>query len=91
MNQKVKATGDDIRPEYDLDYSKAKRGNYLERLLKNGSNVVILSPDVADVFDDSDSVNAALRSLIELSKKAGAAKKRRKRRPAGTGVQAVKG
>ena len=81
MKQRNKTENDDIRPEYDLDYSKARRGNYLERLLKGGSNVVVLKPEVAAVFEDSDSVNEALQSLIDLSRRTErAAKKRRKKR-----------
>jgi len=57
-----------MRPEYDFDYSKAVKGKYRERLISEGSNVVILEPDVAGVFPDSTAVNEALRSLIEVSK-----------------------
>lgn len=51
--------------EYDFDYSKATRGKYFKRLLKEGSNVVILDPDIARAFPNSFAVNEALRSLIE--------------------------
>jgi hypothetical protein len=59
---------DELRPEYDFDYSKAVRGKYHRRLLGEGSNVVILDPDIAKVFHDSASVNEALRSLLELTR-----------------------
>jgi len=58
----------DLRPEYDFDYSKAVRGKYCKRLLREGANVVILEPDVARAFGDSAAVNEALRSLLELSR-----------------------
>ncbi len=58
---------DDLRPEYDFDYSKAVRGKYYRRLLEEGSNVIILDPDIAKAFHDSASVNEALRSLLELT------------------------
>jgi hypothetical protein len=61
-------TVDEMRPEYDFDYSKGVRGKYYQRLLNEGSNVVLLEPDVAEAFHDSDSVNAALRSLLELAR-----------------------
>jgi adenine/guanine phosphoribosyltransferase-like PRPP-binding protein len=63
---KAKRTGGvaQMRAEYDLDYSKAERGKYHKRLLKEGSNVVVLDRDVAKKFPDSASVNKALRSLI---------------------------
>jgi hypothetical protein len=61
MKDKKKQTGDELRPEYDFDYSKAVRGKYFQRLIAEGSNVVILEPDVAKAFRDSMSVNEALR------------------------------
>jgi hypothetical protein len=54
-----------MRAEYDFDYSKALRGKYYKRLLKTGSNVVILDRDVAKEFPDSASVNRALRSVLK--------------------------
>jgi hypothetical protein len=54
-----------MRAEYDFDYSKAERGKYYKRLLRNGSNVVILDRDVAKEFPDSASVNRALRSVLK--------------------------
>lgn len=56
---------DDLRSEYDFDYSKAVRGKYYKRLLKEGSNVVVLERDVAKAFPNSEAVNAALRSVIK--------------------------
>jgi hypothetical protein len=52
---------DEMRPEYDL--SGGVRGKYYERY-RQGTNVVLLEPDVADVFKDSTSVNAALRQFL---------------------------
>jgi hypothetical protein len=54
-----------MRADYDLDYSKAVRGKYHKRLLKDGSNVVVLDRDVAKAFPDSASVNKALRSVLK--------------------------
>lgn len=68
MKDKRKRNGNDLRPEYDFDYSKAVRGKYYERLTREGSNVVILEPDVAKAFHDSAAVNEALRSLLELTR-----------------------
>ena len=56
---------DELRPEYDFDYSKAVRGKYYKRLLKEGSNVVVLERDVAKAFPNSAAVNAALRTVIK--------------------------
>ena len=68
MKDKKKKRVDELRPEYDFDYSKAVRGKYYQRLLDEGSNLVILEPDVAKAFHDSVSVNEALRSLLELTR-----------------------
>ena len=59
---------DELRPEYDFDYSKGVRGKYYQRLVEEGSNVAVLEPDVAKAFHDSASVNEALRSLLELTR-----------------------
>jgi hypothetical protein len=68
MSEKPENRGDGLRSEYDFDYTKAVRGKYCERLLKEGANVVVLEPDVAKAFGDSAAVNEALRSLLELSR-----------------------
>ena len=54
-----------MRAEYDFDYSKAVRGKYYKRLLKEGSNVVVLDRDIAKAFPNSASVNKALRSVLK--------------------------
>jgi hypothetical protein len=59
---------DELRPEYELDYSKAVRGKYFRQLLKEGANIVVLEPDVAKAFGDSAAVNDALRSLLDLTR-----------------------
>jgi hypothetical protein len=56
-----------MRAEYHFDYSKAVRGKYYRRLLKEGANVVVLDPDVARAFRSSAAVNEALRSLLRMS------------------------
>jgi hypothetical protein len=61
------ASSDDMRAEYAFDYSKAVRGKYYRRLLKEGANVVVLEPDVAKAFRSSAAVNEALRSLLRMS------------------------
>jgi hypothetical protein len=57
----------EMRAEYHFDYSKAVRGKYYRRLLKEGANVVVLDPDLAKVFRTSAAVNEALRSLLRVS------------------------
>lgn len=68
MKAKEKKLSNELRPEYDFDYSKAIRGKYYKRLISEGANVVMLEPDVAKSFADSDAVNEALRSLLDLTK-----------------------
>jgi hypothetical protein len=52
---------DDMRPEYDL--RGGVRGKYYERYME-GTNVVLLEPELARVFRDSESVNEALRRYL---------------------------
>jgi hypothetical protein len=59
-------TDPDMLDEYD--FSKGVRGKYVQRFAA-GSNIVVLSPDVAEVFPDSESVNEALRNLIKIASK----------------------
>ncbi len=55
---------DDMRPEYD--FSKGVRGKHYKAFQK-GSNVIFLEPDIAKIFKDSESVNHALRMLMNLA------------------------
>lgn len=55
-----RTTDPDIRTEYDFE--DGVRGKYAERFAQ-GSNVIVLDPDVAEVFGDAEAVNAALRRL----------------------------
>jgi hypothetical protein len=58
---------DDLRPEYDLSKLKGGvRGKYAKRF-RQGTNLVLLSPDVARYFPDETAVNAALRSLVGIA------------------------
>jgi hypothetical protein len=58
---------DDVRPEYQFDYSQAKPNRFASRL-KRPVVAVILESDVAPVFDSSAKVNAQLRSAISARK-----------------------
>ncbi len=60
---------DELRPQYKReDLGVGVRGKYLEYYSK-GTNLVLLSPDVAKVFSTEEEVNEALRSLITLAEK----------------------
>ncbi len=65
MSQELdRAESDEMRPEYD--FRGGVRGKYYQEYRK-GTNVVLLEPDVAAVFPDSESVNQALRVLIKAA------------------------
>ncbi len=56
---------DDLRPEYDFSQMKGGvRGKYVERY-REGTNLVLLDPDIASAFPDAKAVNDALRSLLQ--------------------------
>jgi hypothetical protein len=59
-------SSDGLRPEYD--FSGGVRGKYAERF-REGTNIVVLDPDVAAEFKDSQSVNDALRTILKTRAK----------------------
>ncbi len=62
-------TKDDLRREYDLSKLKdGVPGKYVSRY-RAGTGLVLLSPEFATYFRDDQSVNAALRALIQAAKK----------------------
>jgi hypothetical protein len=66
--KKVKDS-DELRPEYRReDLGQGVRAEYFEPYQK-GTNLVLLSPDVAEAFPTEEAVNEALRSLIHLAQK----------------------
>ena len=66
--RKVKES-DELRSGYRReDLEKGIRGKYFEAYQK-GTNLVLLSPDVAEVFPTEEAVNEALRSLINVAQK----------------------
>jgi hypothetical protein len=65
-----KAKHDELRPEYKRsDLGRGIRGKFYQSY-QEGTNLVLLSPDVAEVFPDEASVNEALRSLIKVANRA---------------------
>ena len=54
---------DDLRPEYRFDYRQARPNRFASRMAQ-GSIIVVLDPDVSEVFTTPESVNTALRALI---------------------------
>ncbi len=60
---------DDMLPEYDVDYSRARPNRFAARLTQ--VRMVALSPDVAAVFPGADAVNKALRTLMPTAPASG--------------------
>jgi hypothetical protein len=54
---------DELLPEYRFDYSKA-RPNRFATSCPPGGRLIVLEPDVAQVFTTSESVNSVLRALL---------------------------
>ncbi len=63
MKKASEERDDELREEYD--FSEGTRGKYADAFAE-GSNVVVLDPDVAAAFPDSESVNKALRKVAGL-------------------------
>jgi hypothetical protein len=55
---------DELRPEYEFDYRLAKPNRFAADL-KPGGRIVVLEPDVAEVFQSSQDVNALLRAVLQ--------------------------
>jgi hypothetical protein len=59
---------DEMRPEYTIDeLGEGVRGKYFKEYSK-GTNLVLLSPDVAAAFKDENAVNDALRALLKVAR-----------------------
>ena len=76
---KTKSKGekaDELRPEYDLGQllKGGVQGKYADRY-REGTNLVLLAPDVAEAFPTEDAVNEALRLVIQLTKLRGVGKR----------------
>jgi len=76
---RVKSKGekvDELRPEYDLArlLRNGVQGKYADRY-REGTNLVLLAPDVAKAFPTEEAVNEALRLVIQLTKLPGGGKR----------------
>ena len=65
MSKKTESNEPEMREEYD--FSEGVRGKYAARF-REGSNVIVLDPDVAEVFRDPQAVNNALRLLAQSAR-----------------------
>jgi hypothetical protein len=55
---------DEMRSEYEFDYRQAKPNRFAAGL-KQGGRIVVLEPEVAEVFHSSKDVNALLRAVLQ--------------------------
>jgi len=75
--KRAKPSSDELRREYKRsDFKKLERGRYYARV-RASSNVLLLDPDVATVFPNSEAVNEALHSLLEVAQAITSASSRR--------------
>jgi hypothetical protein len=67
-SSRKKVPSDEMRPEYD--FSKAQPNRFAKQFKRQGGGVlVLLEPDVAEVFDSSKKVNRFLRATLSAVKK----------------------
>jgi len=72
--QPARKSEDDLRAHYDFDYSKSRPNRFASRFSQD-SIAVVLDPDVATVFQSSETVNRFLRSAISAMPAASRKKK----------------
>lgn len=65
MPSEPQGSEDDLLPEYQFDYDKAKPNRFANQSGKQKLTVVVLDEDVAQIFTTPESVNKALRAFIE--------------------------
>jgi len=76
----AKPDNNELRPEYDLSNLKGGvRGKYYKQATA-GTNLVLIDPELSEVFPDTESVNRALRLLADTAASA-AGEKHRQARP----------
>ena len=74
--KKVREKNNEMLGEYD--FSQGLRGKYARRRYAEGTNVVVLEPDVAKAFPNAEAVNSSPRSLAEIIRRRKAAATRQK-------------
>jgi hypothetical protein len=57
---------DPLAERSTLDFSRGVRGKYYKRM-QEGTNIVLIAPELMETFPDSDAVNEALRSLKKIA------------------------
>jgi hypothetical protein len=75
----VSSKRDGMRAHYDFDDSKSRPTRFASRLAdESGTIAVLLDPDVAEIFESAEAVNAFLRSAIAAMPSADSRKRRRR-------------
>jgi hypothetical protein len=65
----MSSKNDDLRPEYPPELIKSGvRGKYAKQFRAEGTNLVLIDPDLHKIFPDSDAVNRALRDYVQKSR-----------------------
>jgi len=68
MKNRNVGPSDELLPEYDFASMKGGvRGKYVERL-REGTNIVLVDPDVAAAFPSANAVNEALRGILNTAR-----------------------
>jgi hypothetical protein len=68
MKKTTRALPDDLRPEYDFASMKGGvRGKYGRRA-REGTNIVLIEPEVADAFPTEQAVNEALKGVLRTTR-----------------------
>jgi hypothetical protein len=69
MKKELDELEDELRPEYDFSTMQGGiRGKYIARY-RTGTNIILLDPDLAKAFPTSESVNEALRLLLQIAQR----------------------
>lgn len=74
----AKKNNDELRSEYDLSKLKGGvRGKYYRQAI-SGTNLVLIDPELTDVFPNTEAVNRALRLLVDTAESATNASRNRR-------------
>ena len=66
----MSSKSNELRPEYSPDLIKSGvRGKYAKRIREEGTNQVLIDPELHKIFPDSKAVNRALREYVESHRK----------------------
>jgi hypothetical protein len=81
MKKKSSENYDDLRPHYDFDFKNMKPNRFASDELIHKQGFVVLDEDVSRVFNSSESVNDALRTMMHSSRNTGAKRSRNRKSP----------